>query len=71
VKPGDLVIIRNQDVVESFVQRDALPDETLLGLLVERDAEDPDNPREDVWIVLVNEQLYKMLRWEFDPCNKS
>ena len=69
--PGDLVIIRNQDVVESFVQRDALPDETLLGLLVELDAEDPDNPREDVWIVLVNEQLYKMLRWEFEPCNKS
>lgn len=71
MNPGDLVIIRNQDVIESFVQRDALPDETLLGLLVELDAEDPDSPCEDVWIVLVNEQLYKMLRWEFDPCNKS
>ena len=71
MKPGDLVIIRNQDVVQSFVRRDALPDETLLGLLVELLLEGPDSPREDVWIVLVNEQLYKMLRWEFEPCNKS
>ena len=71
MKAGDLVIIQNQDVVESFVQRDSLPDETLLGVLIELETEDPDSPREDVWIVLVNEQLYKMLRWEFEPCNKS
>ena len=71
MKAGDLVIIQNQDVVESFVQRDSLPNETLLGVLIELETEDPDSPREDVWIVLVNEQLYKMLRWEFEPCNKS
>lgn len=71
MKPGDLVIIRNQDVVESLVLRDAQSDETLLGVLIELEIEDPDSPREDVWIVLVNERLYKMLRWEFEPCNKS
>ena len=67
MKPGDLVIVRNQDVVESFVCRDALPDETLLGVLVDYDSEDPDNSDDDVWIVLVNDQLYKMLRNEFEP----
>jgi len=71
VKPSDLVIIRNQDVVESFICRDALHDETLLGLLIELETEDHDNPSDDVWIVLVNDQLYKMLRREFEPCNKS
>ena len=71
MKPSDLVIIRNQDVVESFICRDALHDETLLGLLIELETEDPDNPSDDVWIVLVNDQLYKMLRREFEPCNKS
>ena len=71
MKPGDLVIIRNQDVVESFVCRDAMPDETLLGVLVKFEMEDPDTPRDDVWIVLVNDQLYKMLRWEFEPCAKA
>ena len=71
LKPGDLVIIRNQDVVESFVRRGTLLDETLLGVLIDLEIEDPDSPREDIWIVLVNEQPYKMLRWEFEPCNKS
>ena len=71
MKVGDLVIIRNTEIIESFVLRDALIDETLLGLLIELQAEDPYNPNDDVWIVLVGEQLYKMLRWEFEPCNKS
>jgi hypothetical protein len=71
LKPGDLVVIQNQDVIESFICRDATPEDTLLGVLVEFDTEDPDDPNDDVWIVLVNSQLYKMLRWEFEPCNKT
>jgi hypothetical protein len=70
MKVGDLVVIKNPDVVESFILREALPGEQLLGLLIELKFEDPD-PRDDVWIVLVNDQLYSMLRWEFEPCNKS
>jgi len=71
MKVGDLVIIRNTEIIESFVLRDALIDETLLGLLIELQAEDPYNHYDDIWIVLVCEQLYKMLRREFEPCNKS
>jgi len=71
MKVGDLVIIRNTEIIESFVFRDAFIDETLLGLLIELQAEDHYNHYDDVWIVLVGEQLYKMLRWEFEPCNKS
>jgi hypothetical protein len=59
-------VIRDPDVVESFVQRDALQDEILHGVLVELNAEDPVNPKDDVWIVLVNDQLWKMLRFEFE-----
>ena len=66
MKPGDLVVIRDPDVVESFVQRDALQDETLYGVLIELSDEDPVNPKDDVWIVLVNDQMYKMLRFEFE-----
>lgn len=71
MKAGDLVIIRNTDIIESFVLRDALIDETLLGLLIELEHEDQKNAGDDVWIVFVGAQLYKMLRWEFEPCNKS
>ena len=46
--------------------RDALQDEILHGVLVELNAEDPVNPKDDVWIVLVNDQLWKMLRFEFE-----
>lgn len=63
--PGDLVIIRNQDVVESLIRRLPDPNESLVGVVISLDHEDPDDPNEDVWIVLVNDQLYKMLRWEF------
>lgn len=66
MKPGDLVVIRDPDVVESFVQRDALQDEILYGVLIELSEEDPVNPKDDVWIVLVNDQMYKMLRFEFE-----
>lgn len=66
MKPGDLVVIRDPDVVESFVQRDALQDEILYGVLIELSEEDPMNPKDDVWIVLVNDQMYKMLRFEFE-----
>jgi hypothetical protein len=59
-------VIRDPDVVESFVQRDALQDETLYGVLIELSEEDPVNPKDDVWIVLVNDQMYKMLRFEFE-----
>lgn len=71
MKAGDLVIIRNTDIIESFVLRDALIDETLLGLLIKLEHEDQKNAGDDVWIVLIGAQLYKMLRWEFEPCNKS
>ena len=66
MRPGDLVVIRDPDVVESFVQRDALKDEILYGVLIELSEEDPVNPKDDVWIVLVNDQMYKMLRFEFE-----
>ena len=66
MRPGDLVVIRDPDVVESFVHRDALKDETLYGVLIELSEEDPVNPKDDVWIVLVNDQMYKMLRFEFE-----
>lgn len=59
-------MIRDPDVVESFVQRDALKDEILYGVLIELSEEDPVNPKDDVWIVLVNDQMYKMLRFEFE-----
>ena len=71
MKAGDRVIIRNTDIIESFVLRDALIDETLLGLLIELEHEDQKNAGDDVWVVFVGAQLYKMLRWEFEPCNKS
>lgn len=66
MRPGDLVVIRDPDVVESFVQRDALQDEILYGVLIELSEEDPVNPKDDIWIVLVNDQMYKMLRFEFE-----
>jgi hypothetical protein len=66
LRPGDLVVIRDPDVVESFVQRDALQDEILYGVLIELSEEDPVNPKDDIWIVLVNDQMYKMLRFEFE-----
>ena len=50
MKAGDLVIIRNTDIIESFVLRDALIDETLLGLLIELEHEDQKNAGDDVWV---------------------
>ena len=63
MRPGDLVVIRDPDVVESFVARDALQDEILYGVVIELSEEDPVNPKYDVWIVLVDDQMYKMLRF--------
>ena len=59
-------MIRDPDVVESFVARDALQDEILYGVVIELSEEDPVNPKDDVWIVLVDDQMYKMLRFEFE-----
>jgi hypothetical protein len=67
MKVGDLVVIRNPDIIESFLLRKVQHGEVLHGILVELETIDPDRPQDDVWIVLVNDQLYKMLRWEFDP----
>ena len=67
VKPGDLVIIRDSDVVESFTMREARDDEVLYGVLINLAEEDNVNPKDDVWIVLVENQLWKMLRFEFEP----
>lgn len=64
--PGDLVIIRNPDVLESFLLREPELEEVIHGVLIRLDEEDPDTIDDDVWIVLVNDQLYKMLRWEFE-----
>lgn len=71
MNPGDLVVIRNPDVIESFVMQEPVPDELLYGVAISFEFEDPDDPKDDVWIVLVNDQLYKMLRWEFDPVKSS
>ena len=70
MNPGDLVIIQNEDVLESFMLRESPPDGILYGILIELHELDADRPQDDVWIVLINDQLYKMLRWEFEPCNK-
>jgi hypothetical protein len=70
MNPGDLVIIQNEDVIESFALREPPQSGTLYGVLIELHEPDADRPQDDVWIVLVNDQLYKMLRWEFEPCNK-
>jgi len=70
MKPGDLVIIQNDEVIESFTLRESPPDGILYGILIELHELDPTHSRDDVWIVLINDQLYKMLRWEFEPCNK-
>lgn len=67
LKPGDLVIIRDADVVESFTLREARDGETLYGVLINMVEEDPLNPKDDVWVVLVENQLWKMLRFEFEP----
>lgn len=67
LKPGDLVIIRDADVVESFTMREARDDEILYGVLIEMLEEDTVNPKDDVWVVLVENQLWKMLRFEFEP----
>ncbi len=67
LKPGDLVVIRDADVVESFTMRETTGDETLYGVLINLSEEDTVNPKDDVWIVLVENQLWKMLRFEFEP----
>lgn len=67
LKPGDLVIIRDSDVVESFTLREARDDEILYGVLINLAEEDTVNPKDDVWVVLVENQLWKMLRFEFEP----
>jgi len=66
MNPGDLVIIQNEDVVESFALRESPSGGILYGVLIDHWC-----PQDDVWIVLVDDQLYKMLGWEFEPCNKS
>jgi hypothetical protein len=71
MNPGDLVVIQSEDVLESFMLRESPSDGILYGVLIELHEIDPDQPRDDVWIVLINDQLYKMLRWEFEPCNKK
>ena len=69
LRPGDLVVIRDADVVESFTMRSVGNDEVLYGVLLRLDEEDVVNPKDDVWIVLVEGQLWKMLRFEFEPIN--
>ena len=66
MNPGDLVVIQNEDVLESFMLRESPPDGILYGVQIDHRC-----PQDDVWIVLVDDQLYKMLGWEFEPCNKS
>ena len=66
MNPGDLVVIQNEDVLESFMLRESPPDGIHNGVLIDHWC-----PQDDVWIVLVDDQLYKMLGWEFEPCNKS
>jgi hypothetical protein len=70
MNPGDLVVIQNEDVIESFMLRESPSDGILYGILIELHEIDQDRPQDDVWIVLIDNQLYKMLRWEFEPCNK-
>ena len=71
MNPGDLVVIQNEDVLESFMLRESPPDGILYGVLIKLHEIDHWRPQDDVWIVLVDNQLYKMLRREFEPCNKS
>ena len=71
MNPGDLVVIQNEEVLESFMLRESPSDGILYGVLINGVLIDHWCPQDDVWIVLVDDQLYKMLGWEFEPCNKS
>jgi hypothetical protein len=65
---GDLVRIDDPDVVESFVEADPSVDGILYGIAVELCEPDPDgNEGEDVWIVLISDSMWRMLRYEFEP----
>jgi hypothetical protein len=64
---GDLVRIDDPDVVESFVEADPNVDGILYGIAVELCEPDPDgNEGEDVWVVLISDSMWKMLRREFE-----
>ena len=64
---GDLVRIDDPDVVESFVEADPNVDGILYGIAVELCEPDPDgNEGEDVWVVLIGDSMWKMLRYEFE-----
>jgi hypothetical protein len=64
---GDLVRIDDPDVVESFVEADPNVDGILYGIAIELCEPDPDgNEGEDVWVVLISDSMWKMLRREFE-----
>lgn len=67
VEPGCLVLIRNMEVVRSVLRLGPQDDGTLHGILVNREFEDPHDSNLDVWVILVNDRLHRMLRLEIIP----
>lgn len=65
-RPGDLVIISCADIIESFNLKRTDQNQPLYGVIIELLEEDPDDSSNDVWVVLLDDQLWRMLRWEFD-----
>jgi hypothetical protein len=64
---GDLIRISDLDIIESFAELNPSADGNLYGVAVELCEADPDgNEGEDVWIVLINDSMWKMLRYEFE-----
>jgi len=64
---GDLVVIRDLDVIESFVHATANTDGELFGIAMELCEADPNGDvNDDVWAVLVSGSMFHMLRREFD-----
>jgi hypothetical protein len=67
-KAGDLIRISDPDIIESLVEVNPSTDGNIYGIAVELCEVDPDgNEGEDVWIVLINDSMWKMLRYEFEP----
>jgi hypothetical protein len=64
---GDLVRIDDPGIIESLVEVNPSADGNIYGLAVELCEPDPDgNEGEDVWVVLISDSMWKMLRYEFE-----
>ena len=64
---GDLIRISDPYIIESFAELNPSADGNLYGIAVDLCEPDPDgNEGEDVWVVLISDSMWKMLRYEFE-----